>query len=86
MIVKLVILCILDNKLLMDHTDVRPSTSKPIHLRRVERALNLNMFLQNVNNQLMLSSDSDDSSDDTPDINDANIENILRGKNVKTEL
>lgn len=79
MIVKPVILRILDNKLLMDHSDVRPSTSKPIHLRRVERALNLNMFMQNVNNQLMLSSDSDDSGDDIPDINDANIENILRG-------
>ncbi|XP_018566772.1 putative DNA helicase Ino80 [Anoplophora glabripennis] len=67
-----------DNKLLVDHSDVRPSTSKPIHLRRVERALNLNMFLKNINNQLMLSSDSDDSDDDIPDINDANIENILR--------
>ncbi|KAJ8923687.1 hypothetical protein NQ315_010268 [Exocentrus adspersus] len=67
-----------DNKLLGDHRNARPSTSKPIHLRRIEKALDLNMFLQNVNNQLMLSSDSDDSGEDIPDINDANIENILR--------
>ncbi|KAJ8926847.1 hypothetical protein NQ314_020698 [Rhamnusium bicolor] len=76
------------DKMILDGTQahLRASTSKPIHLRRVERALNLNMFLKNVNQQLILSSDSEDSDDDTPNVNNINIENILRGTNIQNNF
>ncbi|XP_056645619.1 chromatin-remodeling ATPase INO80 [Diorhabda sublineata] len=56
----------------------RPFTAKPIHIRRIEQALDLNMFFQNVNDQLQISSDSDDSDEDGGSMSDINIENILR--------
>lgn len=40
------------------------------------------MFLQNVNSQLQLSSDSDDSDEDLGSLSDTNLENILRGSLV----
>ncbi|CAG9855295.1 unnamed protein product [Phyllotreta striolata] len=56
----------------------KPCPAKPIHLRRIEQALDLNMFLKNVNSQLQLSSDSDDSDEDLESVSDTNLDNILR--------
>lgn len=65
------------NNIYIDQSN-RPSPAKPIHIRRIEQALDLNMFLQNVNSQLQLSSDSDDSDEDLGSLSDTNLENILR--------
>lgn len=54
--------------------------AKPIHMRRVEEALNLNNFLTQ---PWVISSDSDD---DVPNLNDINIENVLGGKAIKLYL
>ncbi|CAH1153557.1 unnamed protein product [Phaedon cochleariae] len=57
----------------------KPCTAKPIHVRRVEQALDLNMFLQNINNQLDPSSDSDESDgNEGQEMDDVNLDNILR--------
>ncbi|VEN49093.1 unnamed protein product [Callosobruchus maculatus] len=56
----------------------KQKTAKPIHLRRVERALELNNFLHNLNQGLLLSGDSDESDEDIPNVTDINIESILK--------
>nr|CAH7766293.1 unnamed protein product [Callosobruchus chinensis] len=53
----------------------KQQTAKPIHLRRVERALDINNFLNNLNHAL---SDSDESDEDIPNVTDINIESILK--------
>lgn len=61
-----------------DRIRKRISTAKPIHVRRVEKALDMKMFLNSLeNHQQISSSDSDD--EDIPDLNDVNIDSILRG-------
>lgn len=56
----------------------RASTAKPLHVRRVEKALDMKPFLNSWERyQIISSSDSDD--EDIPDLNDVNIESILRG-------
>lgn len=69
---------ILDHNDYNDHSDSLPGTSKPVHVQRVEKALDLTLFLQNIN-KVSNSSDSDDS-DDITNINDINSESILKGK------
>ncbi|XP_072402689.1 chromatin-remodeling ATPase INO80 isoform X2 [Diabrotica undecimpunctata] len=56
----------------------RSYTAKPVHVRRVEQAVDTNMFLRGVHNQLQLSSDSDDSDDDMGNLSDINIDTILK--------
>ncbi|CAH0562051.1 unnamed protein product [Brassicogethes aeneus] len=60
-----------------EHEDSLPSTSKPVHVQRVEKSLDLTMFLQNLNSSLNISSDSDES-EDTPNINEINSEALMR--------
>lgn len=61
-----------------DRSRKKPSTAKPIHVRRVEKALDMKLFLNSwERHQRISSSDSDD--EDIPDLNDVNIESILRG-------
>jgi hypothetical protein len=50
------------------------SPSKPIHVQRVERAIQLNHFLREVDLQL----DDNSNSDDSIDISN-NLDNLLKG-------
>ncbi|XP_028128884.1 chromatin-remodeling ATPase INO80 [Diabrotica virgifera virgifera] len=61
----------------LDQTN-RSYTAKPVHVRRVEQAVDTNMFLRDVHNQLQLSSDSDDSDDGMGNLSDVNIDSILK--------
>lgn len=60
-----------------DRIRKRISTAKPIHVRRVEKALDMKLFLNSLENHQQIS--SSDSDEDIPDLNDVNIDSILRG-------
>ncbi|XP_063928417.1 chromatin-remodeling ATPase INO80 isoform X2 [Zophobas morio] len=62
-----------DNNEAKIHHDMNGSTSKPIHVQRVERAVQLENFLREVNNQL----DENSNSDDSIDISN-NIDSLLK--------
>ncbi|KAF7287761.1 hypothetical protein GWI33_003395 [Rhynchophorus ferrugineus] len=64
------------NNIISKLSDCQPSTSKPIHIRRVEQALNLNPFLRSFNKPT-LSSDSE-SSDDNGNNDFEGIDNLLK--------
>lgn len=76
------VLCVLiifilgSNNIISILSDCQPSTSKPIHIRRVEQALNLNPFLRSFNKSA-LSSDSE-SSDDNGNNDFEGIDNLLK--------
>ncbi|EFA10951.2 chromatin-remodeling ATPase INO80 [Tribolium castaneum] len=64
---------VLDNSEAKMHHELNGSTSKPIHVQRVERAVQLNNFLKEVDYQL----DENSNSDDSIDISN-NFDNLLR--------
>lgn len=56
------------------HHEVNGSPSKPVHVQRVQRAVELNDFLQEMDYEL----DENSNSDDSIDISN-NLDNLLRG-------
>ncbi|XP_060536822.1 chromatin-remodeling ATPase INO80 isoform X2 [Cylas formicarius] len=67
---------ILGNNVTLKMPDIQASTSKPIHVRRVEKALDLNKFLNQFNNE---QSTSDSESSNDTNINDSEeIRNLLK--------
>lgn len=59
-----------------DRTRKRNNAAKPMHVRRVEKAVNLKPFLNSFDVYQISSTDSDE---EIPDLNNVNIESILRG-------
>lgn len=62
----------------VDRNRKRIPTAKPIHVRRVEKALDLKLFLNSWESHQHISS-SESDGEDVPNLNDVNIESILRG-------
>lgn len=65
-----------------------PGCSKPLHVQRVEKAINLNLFLTHYNNKRTLSTSSDDEEHHSNDENFSVLSNldILNGMFMKSWL